>query len=53
MAPAMPMAMPTYAPVVRLLLGGESDAAGVGEGLVSIVGVVVVAVVLLVGRILV
>jgi hypothetical protein len=50
----MPMAMPTYAPVVRVLSGDESDAAaGVGEGLsdagedVLLVGVVVVAMVLL------
>jgi len=54
----MPMAMPTYAPVVRLLLGGELDAAGVGDGLPTgddvLFGVVVVAVVLeLEGRILV
>lgn len=62
MAAAMPTAMPTYAPVVRSLLGGGSDAAdGVGEELLSttgddvlLVNVVVVAVVLeLEGRILV
>jgi hypothetical protein len=35
MATAMPMAMPTYAGVVRLLLGGGFDASGVEEGLLS------------------
>jgi hypothetical protein len=52
MAAAMPIAIPTYAPVVRLLEGEPADAAVIGEGL--LVGVVVAAVVLeLEGRILV
>jgi hypothetical protein len=46
MAAAMPMAMPTYAPVVRLLSGGELDAA-VGEGLLSTEGDVLLVVVLM------
>jgi hypothetical protein len=51
MAAAMPTAMPTYAPVVRLLLGGELDAA-VGEELLSTEGNVLLVVVVLVAVVL-